>query len=129
MVQRYNSMQELNLFAAAIEIADPAERNRLLERECAGKPALQKRLEELLAAHFRSNPLLDSVEVAPRPFSSGPEATRDLDRAAAGVVIAGRYSLLEPIGEGGMGQVWVAQQSEPVKRKVAVKLIKAGMDS
>src|SRR6201993_4955267 len=46
-----------------------------------------------------------------------------------GTVIAGRYKLLEQIGEGGMGTVWVAEQIEPVKRKVALKLIKAGMDS
>ena len=47
----------------------------------------------------------------------------------SGIVIAGRYKLLEAIGEGGMGSVWVAEQSQPVKRKVALKLIKAGMDS
>ena len=45
------------------------------------------------------------------------------------MVIAGRYTLVEKIGEGGMGEVWVAKQTEPVKRKVALKLIKAGMDS
>ena len=44
-------------------------------------------------------------------------------------MIAGRYKLVEEIGEGGMGAVWVAEQTEPVKRIVAVKLIKAGMDS
>src|SRR5262249_1765078 len=47
----------------------------------------------------------------------------------AGMVLAGRYKLLEQVGEGGMGEVWMAQQTEPVKRLVAVKLIKAGMDS
>src|SRR5205814_6825202 len=46
-----------------------------------------------------------------------------------GTVIAGRYKLLEEIGEGGMGSVWVAEQTQPVRRKVALKLIKAGMDS
>src|SRR5450432_3679747 len=45
------------------------------------------------------------------------------------LVIAGRYTLIEKIGEGGMGEVWVAKQTEPVKRKVALKLIKTGMDS
>ena len=48
--------------------------------------------------------------------------------ARTGAVLAGRYKLLEEIGEGGMGAVWMAQQTEPVKRLVAVKLIKAGMD-
>jgi eukaryotic-like serine/threonine-protein kinase len=47
----------------------------------------------------------------------------------AGTIVAGRFKLLEAIGEGGMGSVWVAEQSQPVKRKVALKLIKAGMDS
>ena len=85
--------------------------------------------------------------------TSPPDATRDLSDAAldaglaaafggdtthlrpapadpeGGTVIAGKYRLTERIGEGGMGSVWVAHQSEPVKRKVAVKLIKAGMDS
>ncbi len=49
--------------------------------------------------------------------------------AAAGNLIAGRYKLLEKIGEGGMGEVWVAEQTQPVRRKVALKLVKAGMDS
>src|SRR6185295_73048 len=46
-----------------------------------------------------------------------------------GAIIAGRYKLLEQIGEGGMGEVWVADQLEPIKRRVALKLIKPGMDS
>ncbi len=46
-----------------------------------------------------------------------------------GTIIAGRYKLLENIGEGGMGSVWVAEQQQPVKRRVAIKLVKAGMDS
>jgi WD40 repeat protein/serine/threonine protein kinase/tetratricopeptide (TPR) repeat protein len=55
--------------------------------------------------------------------------TAHCPNAEPGAVIAGRYTLVEKIGEGGMGEVWVAKQTEPVKRKVALKLIKAGMDS
>ena len=51
------------------------------------------------------------------------------DDIEPGTIIAGKYKLLEAIGEGGMGAVWMAQQIEPVKRLVALKLIKAGMDS
>ena len=60
-------------------------------------------------------------EGAPTPLSG--------DDVEAGTIIAGKYKLLEAIGEGGMGAVWMAQQIEPVKRLVALKLIKAGMDS
>ncbi|MCY2967902.1 MAG: serine/threonine-protein kinase [Planctomycetota bacterium] len=62
----------------------------------------------------------------PTPSVSQTEAT---SKAASQVVIAGRYALVELLGQGGMGEVWVAQQSEPVKRRVALKLIKGGMDS
>jgi serine/threonine protein kinase len=115
-------MNELDLFAAAIAIADPVQRATLLDRECAGRSDLRQRLDQLLAAHDQSHPLLDA---------GGPNATGAYEPTAslAGTVIAGRYKLLEAIGEGGMGAVWVAEQTEPVKRKVALKLIKAGMDS
>jgi serine/threonine protein kinase len=114
-------MNELDLFAAVIAIADPGERASLLDRECAGRPDVRKRIHLLLEAHFRSHPLLDQ----PVPEVTGAYAPNE----QPGAVIASRYKLLEAIGEGGMGTVWVAEQTEPVKRKVALKLIKAGMDS
>src|SRR5262249_42544734 len=73
---------------------------------------------------FLETPLVpggDPTDVGPR--DPGPPAD------SAGQVLAGRYRLLEPIGEGGMGTVWKAQQTEPVQRLVAVKLIKSGMDT
>src|SRR5262249_58746676 len=85
------------------------------------RPAVRPRIGQLLDAHFRSHPLLDQAI---------PEKTRAyVPNEQHGSVIAGRYKLLEEIGEGGMGTVWVAEQTQPVRRKVALKLIKAGMDS
>ncbi len=63
------------------------------------------------------------------PTSLHSPTQPDGAEALAGTVIAGKYKLLEPIGSGGMGSVWMAQQTEPIKRLVAVKFIKAGMDS
>jgi serine/threonine protein kinase/tetratricopeptide (TPR) repeat protein len=114
-------MNELELFAAAIAITDPGERASLLDRECAGRPNERQRIDQLLNAHFRSQPLLDQ----PAREHTGAYVPNE----QPGAVIAGRYKLLESIGEGGMGTVWVAEQTQPVHRKVALKLIKAGMDS
>jgi len=108
-------MSELDLFAAAIAISDPAQRAAFLDRECAHDLALRQRLQQLLDAHFRSHEFL---EPAPNPTASyAPDV-------AAGALIAGRYKLLQQIGEGGMGTVWMADQIEPVKRRVALKLIR-----
>ncbi len=63
------------------------------------------------------------------PFDTGDYQSRSAAEDAVGTIIAGKYKLIERIGEGGMGTVWMAQQTEPVKRSVAVKLIKKGMDS
>lgn len=119
-------MNELDLFAAAIAIADPGERVALLERECAGHPDLKKRIDQLLEAHFKSNSLLDPIGLKQTAAMEGMGAKSAPARNAAelvGTVIAGKYKLLQQIGEGGMGTVWMADQTEPVKRRVAVKLI------
>ena len=124
-------MNELDLFAAAIAITDSAERGALLDRECTGRPDLRARLDQLLEAHFRSHPLLDQ----PRP-----DGTSDYQRRGPGTFdytpitekpgsMIGPYKLKEQIGEGGFGLVFVAEQLEPVKRKVALKVIKPGMDT
>jgi len=112
------------LFARAIEIADPSERAKFLTEQCGGDAKLYDRVANLLVAFDGSKGFLDQPTRA--------HAALQLDAASRyqpGNTIAGRYKLLEAIGEGGMGTVWVAEQSQPVKRKVALKLIKAGMDS
>jgi eukaryotic-like serine/threonine-protein kinase len=145
-------MNEESLFEEALT-RPIGERAAFLDRACAGRPELRASVETMLAAHERSGDVLDrplpdlapTLDVGPgrAPLEStadrttGPGAAPRLAAradgyrpdAASGAVIGGRYTLHEKIGEGGMGEVWVAQQTEPVKRLVALKLIKAGMDS
>jgi len=117
--------REEALFTLAV--AKPAaERAAFLDRECAGDPALRQGVEALLAAH--EDP--DSFLVAP-PAPAVP--TIKLNPAAdpkddVGQTI-GRYKLLEKVGEGGCGVVYVAEQTAPVRRRVALKVIKLGMDT
>src|SRR5262245_15467658 len=110
-------------FVAAADAISPAQRELILDRLCGENAELRRRVQALLAAH-------DQPELLPRAFQASPGATASpsaLQRP--GLLVAGRYKLMEQIGEGGMGTVWVAEQTEPVRRRVAVKLIKPGMDS
>src|SRR6516225_12396862 len=110
------------IFLAALEKATPQERSAHIEEACAGRPELLQRLRELLHAHEQSQGPLD----APPPGFGG---TVDLpERTEVAGTRIGPYKLLQEIGEGGMGTVWMAEQQEPVRRLVALKLIKAGMD-
>jgi WD40 repeat protein/serine/threonine protein kinase len=125
-------MTEEALFLAALDRSDPAERQAFLRQECGDDAALYHRVEQLLAAYAAGQDHLEPPTGPAREFSGrGVELATEDHRgaAAAGTVIAGRYRLLERIGEGGMGEVWVARQTEPVQRKVAVKLIRADRDS
>jgi serine/threonine protein kinase/tetratricopeptide (TPR) repeat protein len=115
-------MSERDIFDAALALADPAERSAYLEQACAGDAALKAHLEGLLAMHDHLGSFLEApapvlgVTVA-EPVPEGP-----------GTVI-GPYKLLEAIGEGGFGIVYLAEQQEPIRRKVALKILKPGMDS
>lgn len=120
-----------SLFLALSEIPNAAERAVYLERECGGDAELRDRVEALLRAN-------DAAPLPPLKTEEGTSAhvpdrqqTEDYGdpTARVGSVVAGKYKLIEEIGEGGMGQVFMAQQTEPVKRAVAIKVIKAGMDS
>jgi serine/threonine protein kinase len=116
------------VFDRALEIESPAERESYLANACAGDPASRRKVDGLLKAYADAGSFLETSDAV---VGDVPEPTADYhDKDEhAGAVIAGKYTLVEPIGEGGMGSVWRAKQTEPVKRFVAVKLIKAGMDS
>jgi eukaryotic-like serine/threonine-protein kinase len=114
------------IFLQAVEIASPTDRAAYLDQACRADSDQRRRVEALLIAHERPESLLDQAAINAQP----PDAT--IDHASAerpGTVVAGRYKLLEQIGEGGMGTVWIAEQTQPVRRKVALKLVKLGMDS
>jgi tetratricopeptide (TPR) repeat protein len=124
-------MTDRELFLAALDRNDPSARARYLVEHCP-EPEVRARVERLLAAFGEAGNFLE------QPADPGPTITHDpgpmptaeyTPGGEAGAVIAGRYTLVERIGTGGMGEVWVARQTEPVSRKVALKLIKAGMDS
>ena len=120
-----NSSPEEALFALAL--AKPVEkRAAFLDVMCDGDAALRQRLDALLAAHEQPETLLATQAEAARPTIKLDLA--DAPDEAVGQTL-GRYKLLEQIGEGGCGMVYVAEQKEPVRRKVALKVIKLGMDT
>src|SRR5262249_915167 len=124
-------MNERDLFMAALQIEDATERSAYLDRACAGEAALRQRVEALLAAFERAGSFFQQPAGAPRGPSavSHPGPSSGSDPAEGPGMVIGPYKLIEQIGEGGMGTVWMAQQTEPVKRLVALKVIRAGMDS
>jgi eukaryotic-like serine/threonine-protein kinase len=111
-----------SIFLAAVENHAPAQWASYLDEACSGDEELRNRVDELLQAHAESNSLLDNP---------GPALVATLDeplRERPGTVI-GPYKLLEHIGEGGFGVVFMAEQQRPVRRKVALKVLKPGMDT
>src|SRR5262245_7720118 len=111
------------LFLRAAEVEAPARRD-LLDRECGGDGALRRQVESLLAAGQKAGSFL----VRPAAPAAGATAMHPPMTEGPGTVI-GAYRLLEPLGEGGFGVVFLAEQKEPVRRRVALKIIKPGMDS
>src|SRR5215467_11586500 len=113
---------EKSVFLEAFEIASSSERAAYLDQACKGNPQLRAEVEALLRAHGAPQPLLDAPE-AGRPTA---DAAPPLERPGTAI---GPYRLMEQIGEGGMGLVFVAEQQQPVRRRVALKVIKPGMDT
>ncbi len=113
---------EQSIFLHAVELASPADRAAYLEDVCRDDPRLRRDVEALLAANERLD--ADAPPTGPEP----PRTRGGLTTERPGSII-GPYKLLQQIGEGGMGTVFMAEQSHPVQRKVALKIIKPGLDS
>ena len=115
-------MNAEEIFLAAVEKKTSAERAAYVEGACGNNAELRARVAGLLHSHeqagsFLDEPLFEGPTTAPEPIMEGPGTS------------IGPYKLMEQIGEGGMGLVFVAEQQHPVHRKVALKVIKPGMDS
>jgi WD40 repeat protein/serine/threonine protein kinase/tetratricopeptide (TPR) repeat protein len=111
------------IFFAALEKGAAPQRAAYLDEACAGDPDLRQRVERMLAAQAQAGSFLEQPALSPaltvdeQPVSERPGS------------VIGPYKLMEQIGEGGMGLVFVAEQQHPVRRKVALKVIKPGMDT
>jgi serine/threonine protein kinase/tetratricopeptide (TPR) repeat protein len=127
-------MTEREIFVAAYQRPDPADRRRYLDEACGTDADLRRRVDNLIGLAEGAGSFLEHPAVPPpgpgaetASFSPGSD-TAPAESLDAGTQI-GPYRLVELIGEGGMGAVYLARQTEPVKRLVALKVIKAGMDS
>src|SRR5262245_10076073 len=117
-----NLIDEKKVFNTARQIAAPEERLAYLQQACGHDPAAMHRILELLRVYDHDRRFLESSPLARGVTVDEPIAERP------GTVI-GPYKLLEQIGEGGFGIVFMAEQQEPIRRKVALKILKPGMDT
>jgi len=115
-------MKEEAIFHEALARSGAQERTAYLDQACAGDPALRASVQALLRANVGASGFLE-------PRTDAPVATVDEPHQERPGTVIGPYKLLQEIGEGGMGIVWMAEQTHPVQRKVALKVIKPGMDS
>ena len=133
------TQQEEILFDAARQIPDEAERDEFLDHGCAGDPEMRAKVEALLRAHDEADdffaesltaipPLLDEVALTLGPNGGSDKGLGFFTEEKAGALI-GPYRILEKIGEGGCGVVYMAEQVYPMRRQVALKVIKLGMDT
>jgi serine/threonine protein kinase len=124
-------MNEDSIVAAALAKTNTAERAAYLDQACAGDAALRKRVEQRLAAQPQETQA-PTMGVGAEAYTSSDRSTESSTSArlqeGAGSLI-GPYKLVQPIGAGGMGMVYLAEQMHPVRRQVALKIIKQGMDT
>ena len=121
MAMNTASRNAKDIFLDLIRNVPPAEWDDRMRGFCGDDEGLLRRVEDLLRAHVREGSFLDEPAV-------GVDVTVTVRAESVGSRV-GPYKLMEQIGEGGMGVVYVAEQTEPVRRKVALKVIKPGMDN
>ncbi len=130
----HTSTEEQSLFLAALEFSRADERDRFLDEACGNNAPLRANLAKLLAAHDRTDRLFspavssfvtEAIDALATTARAGDEAVGTEKKGAR----VGRYRILQPLGEGGCGMVYLAEQEEPVRRQVALKILKLGMDT
>lgn len=121
-----NQMHDLeSIFAEAVELADPRRRAVFLDDACAGNSQLLNRVNDLLSASAKAESFMSEpagIVKLPGELEADPVGEQPGDHV-------GRYRLLQQIGEGGMGSVFMAEQEDPVRRRVALKIVKPGLDT
>jgi serine/threonine protein kinase len=129
-----SAAKPFEIFYAALEIADDAERLAMIDRACSDDSQLRANVEELLVTLKKADTFLSDCTVAIKSTTEelltadeGERAAETTDDAIGSKI--GPYKLLQKIGEGGCGTVYMAGQDEPVRRRVALKIIKLGMDT
>src|ERR1044071_2119880 len=123
--------REVSFFSAALELRG-SERAAYLDKACRDDDALRRRIETLLDDYEKAIPFLQDPLAGSQAFpsdDSGPTGPSSMSPSEKVGAHLGRYKLLQQIGEGGCGIVYMAEQQEPVRRRVAVKVIKLGMDT
>lgn len=127
-------LREKAVFCEALEITDPEQRRLFLDKSCGADAALRAQVERLLALSQGAGDFFDRCRPALEP------AAEDADRVLSAAESSGKpdlpeskrigpYKLLQKLGEGGYGVVYMAEQEEPIRRRVALKIIKLGMDT
>ena len=114
------------IFAVALEFSDPAHRDAFLDKVCTGDPALRSRIQALLDTCTRAEKFFDFM---PAPLRSSPARVVAEHASDSAQVHIGPYRIVRRLGEGGCGVVYLAEQETPVRRLVALKVVRLGMDT